>query len=130
MREQPAHLGFDPGFGAFIHRFGLFALDRNHRADADDDLARALDEGVALPELAGVPVVPVAHNAGEFWKRNAFIKRPGEIIVSIGPVIEVKGVKANDVSEQAEAWIEGEMRRLDPAAYPAALPDRSSTPAA
>jgi 1-acyl-sn-glycerol-3-phosphate acyltransferase len=73
--------------------------------------------GAILAKRAGVPVVPVAHNAGEFWRRNAFIKRAGEIVVSIGPVIEVKGVKANDVSEQAEAWIEGEMRRLFPHHY-------------
>ncbi|MER2551891.1 MAG: lysophospholipid acyltransferase family protein [Thauera sp.] len=73
--------------------------------------------GAILAKRAGVPVVPVAHNAGEFWRRNAFIKRPGEIVVSIGPVIDVKGVKANDISELAEAWIENEMRRLFPHHY-------------
>ncbi len=73
--------------------------------------------GAILAKRAGVPVVPVAHNAGEFWRRNAFIKRPGEIVVSIGPVIDVKGAKATDVNEQAEAWIEGEMRRLFPHLY-------------
>ncbi|WP_341645914.1 lysophospholipid acyltransferase family protein [Thauera sp. SDU_THAU2] len=73
--------------------------------------------GAILAKRAGVPVVPVAHNAGEFWARNAFIKRPGEIIVSIGPVIEVKGVKADEVNKQAEAWIEAEMQRLFPYHY-------------
>lgn len=68
--------------------------------------------GAILAKRAGVPVVPVAHNAGEFWRRNAFIKRPGEIIVSIGPLIEVKGVKAEEINRRAEEWIEGEMRRL------------------
>lgn len=73
--------------------------------------------GAILAKRAGVPVVPIAHNAGEFWKRNAFIKRPGEIIVSIGPVIPVKGEKAEAVSARAEAWIETEMRRLFPHHY-------------
>jgi len=73
--------------------------------------------GAILAKRAGVPVVPVAHNAGEFWKRNAFIKRPGEIIVSIGPVVPVKGEKAEAVNERAEAWIETEMRRLFPHHY-------------
>nr|WP_282099035.1 lysophospholipid acyltransferase family protein [Thauera aromatica] len=68
--------------------------------------------GAILAKRAGVPVVPVAHNAGEFWRRNAFVKRPGEIIVSIGPLIEVKGVKAEEINRRAEEWIEGEMRRL------------------
>ena len=73
--------------------------------------------GAILAKRAGVPVVPIAHNAGEFWKRNAFIKRPDEIVVSIGPVITVKGEKAEAVNERAEAWIEAEMRRLFPHHY-------------
>lgn len=32
-----------------------------------------------------VPVVPVALNAGLFWGRNSFIKRPGEVVVRILP---------------------------------------------
>lgn len=75
--------------------------------------------GAFLAKRAGVPVVPVAHNAGEFWRRNAFLKRPGEIVVSIGPVIEVKGVKAEQINARAEQWIEDEMRRLFPHHYPA-----------
>lgn len=73
--------------------------------------------GAFLAKRAGVPVVPVAHNAGEFWRRNAFIKWPGEVVVSIGPLIEVKGVKAEEVNSRAEAWIEAEMRRLFPHHY-------------
>ena len=75
--------------------------------------------GAILAKRAGVPVVPVAHNAGEFWRRNAFIKHPGEIIVSIGPVIDVKGVKADEINTRAEAWVEAEMRRLFPHHYAA-----------
>ena len=73
--------------------------------------------GAALAVNAGLPVLPIAHNAGEFWNHNAFIKRPGEIVVSIGPVITVKGEKAEAVNERAEAWIEAEMRRLFPHHY-------------
>ncbi len=75
--------------------------------------------GAILAKRAGVPVVPVAHNAGEFWRRNAFLKRPGEIIVSIGPVIDVKGLKADEINRRAEAWVEAEMRRLFPHHYAA-----------
>lgn len=90
-------------------------------------LRRYKPGGAILAKRAGVPVVPVAHNAGEFWRRNAFLKRPGEIIVSIGPVIEVKGVKADEVNRRAEAWIEGEMRRLFPHQYAGA--PRAAAPA-
>jgi 1-acyl-sn-glycerol-3-phosphate acyltransferase len=75
--------------------------------------------GTWLAKRAGVPIVPVAHNAGEFWRRNAFLKHPGEIVVSIGPPLDVKGVKTEELNRRAEAWIEGEMRRLFPHHYTA-----------
>ena len=84
--------------------------------------------GAILAKRAGVPVVPVAHNAGEFWRRNAFIKRPGEIVVSIGPVIDVKGVRAEDINLRAEAWIENEMRRLFPHHYAGAAGSAAQAP--
>ncbi|MCL2161458.1 MAG: 1-acyl-sn-glycerol-3-phosphate acyltransferase [Betaproteobacteria bacterium] len=70
--------------------------------------------GAFLAKRAGVPVVPVAHNAGEFWRRQAFLKSPGEITVSIGPAIEVKGIKAEEINRRAKEWIENEMTRLFP----------------
>lgn len=73
--------------------------------------------GATLATVAGCKVLPIAHNAGEFWRRNAFIKRPGEITVSIGPAIETAGRTAEAVNAEAEAWIEGEMRRLFPHHY-------------
>lgn len=73
--------------------------------------------GAALATAAGAPVVPVAHNAGEFWQRNAIVKKPGNITVSIGPAINTAGRTAEEVNAQAEAWIEGEMRRLFPHHY-------------
>lgn len=73
--------------------------------------------GAALATAAGAPVVPVAHNAGEFWRRNAFVKCPGEVVVSIGPVIQTTGRSPEEVNKEAEAWIEAEMRRLFPHHY-------------
>ena len=74
--------------------------------------------GATLAVEAGCAVIPVAHNAGEFWRRNAFIKYPGEIVVSIGPAIAPAGRTPEAVNAEAEAWIEGEMRRLFPHHYP------------
>ena len=74
--------------------------------------------GAHLAVSAGVPVVPVAHNAGEFWAKNAFVKKPGLITVSIGPAIDTRGKTAEQVTAIAEQWIETEMRRLSPHRYP------------
>ncbi|MDA8094845.1 MAG: lysophospholipid acyltransferase family protein [Betaproteobacteria bacterium] len=65
-----------------------------------------------LATHAGVPVVPVAHNAGEFWGKNGFLKRPGTITVSIGPPIDPSGVSASELTRRIEAWIEAEVIRL------------------
>jgi 1-acyl-sn-glycerol-3-phosphate acyltransferase len=70
--------------------------------------------GSAIAIHAGAPVVPVAHNAGCFWRRNAFLKLPGTITVSIGQAIDSRGRKAADLTREVEAWIESEMQRIDP----------------
>jgi 1-acyl-sn-glycerol-3-phosphate acyltransferase len=57
-------------------------------------------------------VIPVAHNAGTCWPRNAFVKRPGLITVSIGPAIRSEGQKAAALMHNVEEWIENEMRRI------------------
>ena len=72
--------------------------------------------GSWLAAETGAPIVPVAHNAGEVWPENAFIKRPGTVTVSIGPVIETAGKSAAELTRVVEAWIETEMTRLPPAA--------------
>ena len=68
--------------------------------------------GGILAERTGYPVTPVAHNAGEFWPRRKFVKMPGVIRISIGPPIESGGKKAQQIMDEAEAWIENEMVRI------------------
>jgi 1-acyl-sn-glycerol-3-phosphate acyltransferase len=72
--------------------------------------------GSWLAAETGAPIVPVAHNAGEVWPKNAFIKRPGTITVRIGPAIDSAGKSAAELTRAVEAWIETEMTRLPPAA--------------
>lgn len=68
--------------------------------------------GALLASHAKVPVLPVAHNAGKFWGRNAFIKKPGTIVMVIGPLIDTSGLSADEINHRTEEWIEGEMTRL------------------
>jgi 1-acyl-sn-glycerol-3-phosphate acyltransferase len=69
--------------------------------------------GAMLAQKSGFPVIPVAHNAGDFWPRYSFFKYPGVIKVKIGPVIESKGRKAADINAEAEAWIRQAMKEMD-----------------
>jgi 1-acyl-sn-glycerol-3-phosphate acyltransferase len=68
--------------------------------------------GAWLATHTQTTVVPVAHNAGLFWRKNAFIKRPGTITMSIGKPIETVGLKTDALNQQVEDWIEAEILKL------------------
>ena len=68
--------------------------------------------GAWLATNTGVPVVPVAHNAGVLWGKNSFIKFPGTITVSIGAPIDPAGMDANELNNKVEEWIELEVTRI------------------
>nr|WP_149028964.1 lysophospholipid acyltransferase family protein [Serpentinimonas barnesii] len=76
--------------------------------------------GTRLAIQTGVPVIPVAVNSGRCWPAKAFIKRPGVVDISIGPPIPSAGRDAEELLREVQDWIEAEMRRLDPEAYPEA----------
>ncbi|HKJ22074.1 MAG TPA: lysophospholipid acyltransferase family protein [Gammaproteobacteria bacterium] len=71
----------------------------------------ALGGGI-LAQESGYPVVPVAHNAGEFWPRRGFLKRPGTIELVIGPPVETRGRTADQIIAAAEGWIETTMGEI------------------
>lgn len=64
--------------------------------------------GAALAQISGYPIVPISHNAGQFWPRGFFIKRPGVIQVTIGPVIYPKDKSIQDINIEAEQWIKSQ----------------------
>ena len=68
--------------------------------------------GAWLAAATGVPVVPVAHNAGRCWPRNAFLKRPGTVTVRIGPAIDPSGRDAQTINTLAEQWIEEQQKAI------------------
>jgi 1-acyl-sn-glycerol-3-phosphate acyltransferase len=135
-----------PFFGWSLGRLDMVRIDRSRRAQAFDRMtqqgARLLTQGnwiILFPEgtrtargsrgaykLGGTrlaiatdtPVLPIAVTSGQCWPRQAFIKRPGTIQVSIGQPIAPSGRSAEDLMAEVEDWIEAEMRRLDPQAYP------------
>jgi len=68
--------------------------------------------GAWLASKTEAPVVPVAHNSGELWRRNAFLKYPGTITVSIGAALDTRGLEPEEINRRVEDWIEREMQRL------------------
>ncbi|MCC5858878.1 MAG: 1-acyl-sn-glycerol-3-phosphate acyltransferase [Ectothiorhodospiraceae bacterium] len=68
--------------------------------------------GAILSADTGVPIIPVAHNAGECWPRNSFLKYPGRIRVRIGPAIDPKGRDADVILDEVRDWIETNTRAI------------------
>ena len=68
--------------------------------------------GALLAEAAGLPIVPVAHNAGDYWPRRSWFKRRGTIRVVIGPPIATAGVDPRAVNERTQRWIEDTVATL------------------
>ncbi len=134
-----------PFFGWAMSRMDMIHIDRSQRAQAFNKVVeqgkRLMAQGVwviMFPEgtriargqkgvyksggsrLAietGAPVIPVAVTSAKCWPRKAFIKRPGIVDISIGKPIPSAGRQPDELMREVEAWIEAEMRRLDPEAY-------------
>ena len=73
--------------------------------------------GTRLAIEAGVPVIPIAVTSAKCWPTKAFIKKPGIVDISIGKAISSEGRQPEELMQEVQAWIESEMRRLDPEAY-------------
>ncbi len=144
-----------PFFGWAMGRLDMIHIDRSKRNEAWNKVAeqgrRLFAEGVwviMFPEgtrtprggqgtyktgasrlaiSAGVPIVPIAHNAARCWPRRSFLLRPGVVDIVIGPPIPSTGREPEELMAEVERWIEGEMRRLDPEAY-AAEPSGAAQP--
>jgi 1-acyl-sn-glycerol-3-phosphate acyltransferase len=139
-----------PFFGWAMGRMDMIHIDRSQRAQAFNKVVEQgrrlvaqgvwiimFPEGTRIPRgmqgvyknggtrLAvetGAPVIPVAVTSAKCWPRKAFIKRPGVVDISIGPAIPSVGRQPDELMREVEAWIEAEMRRLDPDAYTAGQP--------
>jgi 1-acyl-sn-glycerol-3-phosphate acyltransferase len=73
--------------------------------------------GTRLAVESGAPVVPIAVATGRCWPKEGFVKHPGVVRVSIGPLMESAGRDPKSLMREAQTWIEAEMRRIDPEAY-------------
>ena len=71
--------------------------------------------GAALAKEAGVMIVPVAHNAVDFWQRRELAKRPGTVRLCIGPPIDASKQSPKETNLLVQDWIENKMREISSA---------------
>jgi 1-acyl-sn-glycerol-3-phosphate acyltransferase len=135
-----------PFFGWAMARMDMIHIDRSKRAQAWNLVAEQgrkfmakghwiimFPEGTRTPRgsqgayksgatrlavATGTPIVPIAVSSAKCWPRKSFLLRPGTIDISIGRPMASVGRDPDDLMREIERWIETEMRRLDPEAYP------------
>ena len=68
--------------------------------------------GALLAKETGRPIVPVAHNAGDYWPRRGWIKKPGTIRVRIGTPISTDSGEPREINSKVQTWIESQMAEI------------------
>jgi len=68
--------------------------------------------GSALAKESDVLILPVAHNAGDFWRRREIAKRPGTVRFCIGPPISAQGRPPKETNLVVQDWIENKMHEI------------------
>ncbi|MCU0830974.1 MAG: 1-acyl-sn-glycerol-3-phosphate acyltransferase [Rhizobiaceae bacterium] len=122
-----------PFFGWYLAKMNMIAIDRASRDEARKQVAEganaakrdgrqiviypegtrrapgdtpAYKQGVAMIyEATGLPVVPIAHNAGLFWPRRKFLRHPGTMTVEFLPPIP-PGLKRDDMFKRLISELE------------------------
>ncbi len=68
--------------------------------------------GALLAIAAGKSIVPLSHNAGAFWPRRGFLKKPGTVRVIIGEPILSAGKNPRQLNEEVKQAIEAGLARI------------------
>jgi len=133
-------LTFIPLFGWLLYLTRPIVIDRKRRQNALKEILRQgqaliadgisvviFPEGTRVPVnedrshfpggamlacKAGVPVVPIAHNAGQHWPAHRLDKIPGEITIKIGSAIDTEGRSPKELNQQVENWINDQKKQI------------------
>jgi 1-acyl-sn-glycerol-3-phosphate acyltransferase len=68
--------------------------------------------GALLATQTGRKIVPVAHDAGRYWRRRGLLKKPGTVRVVIGPPIDPAGLDPRELNERVKRWIDAKTAEL------------------
>ena len=68
--------------------------------------------GALLATATGKLVVPLSHNAGNFWPRRGVVKKPGVVRVVIGEPIVSEGKNPRQLNEEVRLAIEAGLAKI------------------
>ena len=68
--------------------------------------------GSVLAKESNVQIIPVAHNAEDFWESHKIIKKPGTIRFCIGKPIDTRDKEVREINLAAKEWIDSKMKTI------------------
>ena len=84
--------------------YAILIFPEGTRRNPKDGIGKFGNGGSVLAVNTGVPVVPICHNSGMYWKNKSFKKVAGKISVVIGEPI--RGIDAKEITKQAQMWVD------------------------
>jgi len=74
--------------------------------------------GAMLAAKSKYDVLPIAHNAGEYWPKGQYVKKPGTVKMVIGPVIKSDELSTKQIKQASQDWIESTQQSIYVKQYP------------
>lgn len=61
--------------------------------------------GAILAKEVKAPVYLITHNAGSFWAKNAFIRKPGVVDVWISEPLKTEDLTVDEINQEFKNWV-------------------------
>jgi 1-acyl-sn-glycerol-3-phosphate acyltransferase len=91
--------------------FFIIIFPEGTRIDVNEDKKYHIG-GSWLSKKLSSPILPISHNAGYFWAKNSFLKKPGQIKIKIGPLIETDQLSPDKINKVAKDWIDSNVEKI------------------
>ena len=90
--------------------FSIILFPEGTRISPDKGIQPFAGSCGLLSVKSGLPVLPICHNSGRYWKNKKFIKSPGKVIIRIGePII---GSEAKLITNYAYNWVKNNYKEI------------------
>ena len=91
--------------------FSVLIFPEGTRIKPDIGIAPFGNSCGLLATKNNIPILPICHNSGKYWKNKQFIKHPGTIKVTIGPLFH--GNNPKKLTDEVRLWMKDEYRKMN-----------------
>ena len=91
--------------------FSILVFPEGTRIKPENGIAEFSNSCGLISAQNNIPILPICHNSGKFWENKKFIKRPGTINVSIGPLFSGNDPRA--LTKEVKQWMKEEYLKIN-----------------